>query len=111
VGRAPAPFLESAIPDFAAELRRLLEREGRPDLAEQVTGLPVVDRCRCGDDFCAMFYAVPRPGGAWGPGHETIILKFVDTGMINIDLVAGRIVAVEVLYRQDIQSALARLFP
>ena len=104
-------FLESAIPDFAAELRRLLESQRRPDLAQQITGLRVVDRCRCGDDFCATFYAVPRPGGAWGPDHETIVLKFVETGMINIDLVAGRIVAVEVLYREDIQSALARLFP
>jgi len=35
----------------------------------------------------------------------------LETGMINIDLVAGRIVEVEVLYRQDIQLALARLFP
>ena len=31
--------------------------------------------------------------------------------MINIDVIAGRIVQVEVLYRDDVQSALARLFP
>ena len=103
-------LLESALPDFALELRRLLEREDRADLARQVAGLRLVDRCRCGDDFCATFYTASKRGGAWGPDHETIVLPSADSGMINIDLVAGRIVEVEVLYREDLRAVLATLF-
>ena len=86
------------------------KREGRSDLAQQITGLPIVDRCRCGHDFCGTFYTVPKPHGAWGPDHETIMLESAETGMINIDLVGGRIVEVEALYRDDVRAALAKLF-
>ena len=110
MGTAPGVFLESAIPDFAVERRGLLERDGRDDLARQITDLRIVDRCRCGDDFCATFYTVPKPPGAWAADHETIVLESAEKGMINIDLVAGRIVEMEALYRDDLRAALARLF-
>src|SRR5206468_6841739 len=37
------------------------------ELAETISALSVVDRCRCGDAFCAMIYTAPRPAGASGP--------------------------------------------
>ncbi len=38
------------------------------------------------------------------------MLESAETGMINIDLVGGRIVEVEALYRDDVRAALAKLF-
>jgi hypothetical protein len=103
-------LLETTLPAFARELRRLLEQEDRHDLAGQIADLRLVDRCRCGEYFCATFYTVPKPRGAWGPDHETIVLESAESGMINIDLVAGRIVEVEVLDRDDVRAALDSLF-
>jgi len=42
-------------PDFVAELRALLLESPDSHLAQQPGKLTVVDRCRCGDDFCGMF--------------------------------------------------------
>ncbi len=105
-------MLASTMPEFAAELRRTLEAEGRGDLAEQIPNLRIIDHCRCGDDFCATFYTVRKPAGAWGPGpgHETVCLESPESGMINIDLVAGRVVEVEALYRDELRAALIKLF-
>jgi len=42
-------------PAFAVELEMLLRDAGEPELAEQVGDLVVLDRCRCGDEFCSTF--------------------------------------------------------
>ncbi|HZU42947.1 MAG TPA: hypothetical protein VE994_09770 [Terriglobales bacterium] len=49
-------LLANTLPAFAAELQRLLTEAAEPELAAQVPGLAILDRCRCGDDFCATFY-------------------------------------------------------
>jgi hypothetical protein len=46
--------------------------------------------------------------GSWGSGHETIVLDH-EFGMVNIDVVKDRIVAVEVHYRNDVRAALLKL--
>src|SRR6185436_9277691 len=51
-----APLLREVLPAFANELRDLLNQLGEVELANQVAGLRLVDRCRCGDDFCGTFY-------------------------------------------------------
>jgi hypothetical protein len=102
------PWLHTVLPRFAQELRGLLE--SMPDLAAQVPGLRIVGRCPCGDHDCATFYTVPRPAGPWELGLETIALAPGPAqGIINIDLVDGRIVAVEVLDRDDVREALNEL--
>ena len=50
--------LINALPAFATELQQLLTDKGEPELAAQVPGLAILARCRCGDDFCATFYAL-----------------------------------------------------
>lgn len=105
------PLLAEAIPNFVGELESLLRSEGESDLAEQVAGLRIVDRCRCGDDFCATFYVVPPPSGAWGPGHETVPLGLSSNGMINVDVLDGHIVSIEVLDREDIRNAVLAACP
>ena len=81
-------------PELALELARLLVQEGESSLASQVNDLRIVDRCRCGDDFCATFYTAPPPAGAWDPGHRTIALV-PETGYLNVDAIGPDIVQVE----------------
>jgi hypothetical protein len=96
-------------PDFAEELRLLLLAEDAGDLAIRVADLQVIDRCRCGDRFCSTFYAAPAKA-PYGPEHCTIALC-PEAGMINVDVVAGKIVCVEVLYRDDLRSILHAALP
>jgi hypothetical protein len=97
------------MPEFAEELRLLLERE-EPSLALHVDSLRIVERCRCGDSCCGMFYTSPPPRGSYGPGLECIDLD-PEHGMIILDVVDGRIAAVEVLYRDEVRDRIAELVP
>jgi hypothetical protein len=102
-------LLADTLPAFASELQQLLIEKGEPELAVQVPGLAIVDRCRCGDDFCATFYTQPKPDGAYGPGHRNVRLLPED-GMVILDVVAGEIACVEVLDRPDIREKLVGVF-
>lgn len=42
------PLVKDLLPAFAGELEAVLARIARPELAEQIGQLHVVDRCRCG---------------------------------------------------------------
>jgi len=97
--------LIDVLPQLVAELEQLLTGEGESALSAQVSELNIVDRCRCGDDFCATFYTEPRPKGRYGSGHRNISLE-PSKGMLILDVVGSRIACVEVLYRDEIQKAL-----
>jgi hypothetical protein len=107
---ANSPQLADALPELAEELETLLKSEGENNLAAQVPGLRIVDRCRCGDDFCATFHVQPKPEGSYGPGHRNVELK-PKTGMLILDVVDEKIAAVEVLYRDEIRQKLHTLLP
>jgi hypothetical protein len=98
-------LLVDMFPELSTELQELLSVKGERDLAVQVSGLAVVDRCRCGDDFCGMFYVLPKPDGAYGPDHRNVALT-PNEGMMILDVVGGKIAAVEVLYRDEIRQKL-----
>jgi hypothetical protein len=98
-------FLADTLPAFATELRQLLTEKGEPELAAQVPGLMILDRCRCGDDFCATFYTQAKQEGAYGPGHRNVALT-PDVGMLILDVVAGEIACLEVLDRDDVREKL-----
>jgi hypothetical protein len=102
--------LTDALPELALELERLLREQGESDLAAQVSALRIVDRCRCGDDFCSMFYVRPKPKAAYGPGHRNVALTPA-RGMLILDVVDERIAAVEVLYRDEILHRLNEVTP
>lgn len=103
-------MVADALPDFATELTSALCQQGATDLALQVRTLPLIDRCRCGDDFCATFYTAPRQAGAYGAGHENVEVE-ATIGMTILDVVHGKICCVEVLYRPDVQQALLAVLP
>jgi hypothetical protein len=105
VEREKGLLLAEVLPVFAAELQQLLEENGEPELAAQVPGLMIFDRCRCGDDFCATFYTKPKPRGSFGPGHRNVALQ-PDEGMLILDVVGDAIACVEVLYRGEVRQRL-----
>jgi hypothetical protein len=98
------------LPLLALEIEQLLKDKGETELAAQVPRLKIVERCRCGDDFCASFYTQPKPEGAYGPGHSCMELEPAP-GMLILDVVGGAIVHVEVLYRDDIRQELLAALP
>jgi len=103
-------LLSEILPQLARELEQLLQKKGELGLAAQVPQLAIVDRCRCGDDFCSSFYTQPKPEGAYGPGLECMNLDAAD-GMLILDVVAGTIAHVEVLYRDEIRQTLIAALP
>jgi hypothetical protein len=103
-------YLKNALPDLANELRQLLEATGETELEQQIDSIQIMSRCRCGDDFCATFYTEARPHGAYGTGHRNIDLA-AENGLIILDIVDRTIVCVEVLYRDEIRTALFSLLP
>jgi hypothetical protein len=103
-------LLIEMFPALSTELQELLAQQGESSLAAQVPGLTVVERCRCGDDFCGMFYVLPKPVGAYGPGHRNVALEPKE-GMLILDVVANKIAAVEVLYRDEVRQKLLTEFP
>lgn len=103
-------LLQETLPDLADELTVLLRYWNERDLAEQIPHLRLVDRCRCGGDFCATLYTAPKPKGAYGPGHETLPLGPSSEQMI-LDLVHGKIVCIEILFRDDLRKRVLELFP
>lgn len=102
--------LVDVAPELVSELERLPVQEGESGLAAQVKDLRIVDRCRCGDDFCAAFYTAPRPAGAWGPDHRTIALA-PEMGDLNVDVVGRDIVLVEVLFRDELKANIHAAVP
>ena len=82
----------------------------RDDLAVQVPHLTIVARCTCGDPGCAHFYTEPPPVGAYGPDHSNLSLPAA-SGILILDLVADRVVAIEVLDRPDVKEPLDEYLP
>src|ERR1035441_583356 len=104
------PFqLSRALPEFAAETRRMLLRCDETALANQVDELWIYDRCRCGMEECATVYtaaeAVP------GTGQRGIGGGFQDTGYVLIDVSNERIVCIETLFYPEFVKALTELLP
>jgi hypothetical protein len=105
------PLLSDTLPAFATEIRQLLIEKGEHDLAAQVSGLKILERCRCEDDICCgTFYTRPKPEGTFGPGHRNVRLM-PSEGMLILDVVAGEIACVEVLDRKDIRQKLDEVLP
>jgi hypothetical protein len=102
--------LTDTLPAFATELQQLLTEQAEPELAAQVPGLAILDRCRCGDDICSTFYTQPKPEGSFGPGHRNVRLM-PEEGMLILDVVAGEIACVEILDRNDVREKLDAVLP
>jgi hypothetical protein len=101
-------LLRERAPVFAAELKTLLADVGEHELAASVDGVHIVQPCTCGDDFCASFYTAAPPDGAYGPGYRAVVLA-PRHGAISVHVVDRRIAHVEVLHRDELREAFARM--
>jgi hypothetical protein len=57
-----------------------------------------------------MFYVLPKPARAYGPGLRIVSLEPA-RGFLILDVVNDKIAAVEVLYRDEIRQRLPDEFP
>lgn len=103
-------LLQDVLPSLADEMEALLTKANELELSSQVVELKIVDRCRCEDDFCASFYTQPKPIEGYGPGHRNVVLR-PEKGMLVLDVVASRIMYVEVLNRDEIRKAIRAVLP
>ncbi len=95
--------------DFFPELATMIRAAGHVHLIEELRRAPVVSRCNCGDADCAHFYTSARPR-ARDRSHENIMLPS-QSGMVILDVVEGKVVAVEVLERPDVKQVLDGYLP
>ena len=103
-------LLGEALPEFARELERLLQDDGRPELAAQIADLPVLDRCRCGQSYCALFDTAPG-GTRAGKGPPETVKFETRPGTLILDVREGRIRCIEALDRADVRDRLRALLP
>jgi hypothetical protein len=101
--------LSGALPEFAAETRRMLLRCHEAALADQVDELWIYDRCRCGMEDCATVYTAAET--VPGPGQRGVGGGFEDTGYVLIDVADDRIVCIETLFYPEFVKALTELLP
>src|ERR1039457_249377 len=94
--------LGHALPEFAAETRRMLVR-CEFALADQVDDLWINDRCRCGREDCATVHTAAET--APGPGQRAVGGGFEDTGYVLIDVDDDRIVRIEILGSPELGNA------
>lgn len=93
------PLLRHVLPDLIAELIALLEAEGERELAVCAWDLRFFGECGCNDDFCQSIRTADHPQGQpYGAGHRCVPLVPAK-GMLNLDVVHGRIMYVEILDR------------
>lgn len=85
--------MSDVLPELTRELKELLVKQDELELAAQVSVLRIVDRRRCGDDFCSTFYVQSKPRGGYGPDHRNVELDPKD-GMLILDVVGDKIACV-----------------
>jgi hypothetical protein len=102
---AARPTLADAAPRFAAELAERLREQGRPELAEQLPGLVIAERCDCGEDFCASFASGPEPAAS---ERESVAVEGLDL-LVVLDVIDGRIAFVELLGSEELREAIDRV--
>ena len=94
------PFLKDVLPNLNDELKILLNKDEKFDLAEKVDSLRIFEKCNCKENSCASFYTAPKPNGSFGKGHENLILN-AEYGMLVLDVVNNEIKFVEILNRPE----------
>lgn len=106
----PKRQLIEILPSLARELSDALVDQDRSDLAQQISNLPIIDRCRCDKLHCATFFTNPEATGPFGPGLVCVEVE-VARGWVVLDTVAGAIHCIEVLYRPDVRVLLVEAVP
>ena len=104
-----APLVADVHPEFATRLEELLRAQGEDALAAQVSALRVTAVCTCDSDECGSFYTTERPMRRWFQRGRQVDLGPGLPGSVTVDVIAGRIDYIEVLFWDDVRDALARV--
>ncbi|MCX4750298.1 hypothetical protein OG455_33115 [Kitasatospora sp. NBC_01287] len=103
-----SPLLRDVFPDLVAELSALLAAQGERESAITVLDVRLVRECGCASDPCQSLWTADHPAGQpFGAGYRCVPL-LTDSGMLNLDVVDGRIVYIEVLDRAPLRRRDAR---
>ena len=100
--------LADALPEFSRELAEGLAAEGRPDLADSVYTIEIVDRCLCEVTGCITFHAVPKATAPKWPDECERIIPCV-RGVSCVHFVDHCVVWIEALGRVDEKTRLEQL--
>jgi hypothetical protein len=100
--------LADVMPNLANELKDALFDMGEYKLARSIDKLPVVERCRCGNDDCGTFYTMEKE--KWKDKHLRHLVPGCDD-IYEVDVYDGTIVCIEILDRDDVSETLRKLLP
>jgi hypothetical protein len=103
------PLVADILPELAPQLEALLRERGEVYLAAQVADLPIAAVCRCDNEHCGSFYTTDRPMKRWFRRGRQVDLSAELPGSVVLDVVAGEIVYVEVLFWDEVRAAVARV--
>jgi len=101
-------LLEESLPELAGELKLLLATAGEEELASQISSLRLTDVVVMIRSVRPVLCSTSR--GSWRPRHKTICLN-PSAEMTNVDVVDGKVVEIEVLYRDDFRDKLLSVLP
>ena len=101
--------LRQALPDVYQELEQGLQKAGRVELAASLESLELVDRCRCGDGFCATFFTQPKD--SWPPPAELEHIVVEAPKLFCVTVASGKVAKAEYLWRPSLRQRLLELKP
>jgi hypothetical protein len=104
-----APLVADVHPELAARLEESLREQGEDALAAQVSALRVTVVCTCDSNECGSFYTTERPMRRWFQRGRQVDLGPGLPGLVTVDVIAGRIDYVEVLFWDEVRDAVTAL--
>lgn len=102
------PLLCEVLPEFFLELVVLLCGQGDQGLSVAMWSARFHAWCDCATPGCQSFWVGPAPGGSFGVEHHMVALLAEDRTMINLDVVRGRVLHIEVLGRPALRDQFRR---
>jgi hypothetical protein len=102
-------LLADVLPQLAERMTDALRARGETHLVEQAAGLRITDVCRCGEPYCGSFYTARWPMKRWFRRGRQVELGEGMPGNVTLDVLAGEIVYVEVLFWDEVRDVIARV--
>jgi hypothetical protein len=107
------PYVIDVLPELVEEMVagvRALGSSGKyPDellksLEEQLPSLELIGRCGRDDHFCSSLNVRSTAGMRWGESHRAGTIEVSRKGYVNLHVVDGDFMGVEILFRPEIKT-------
>ena len=96
------------MPFLAHELSEGLEKIGERKLAQTISNVDILDRCKCDSEGCGAFYTCEEY--KWS-GKELRKVTPNVKGLFSIDVLENEIVCIEFMGRTDVRDRLVAMYP